>query len=216
VRCDGGIIKCFSQGAAKGYLIAPSEVPLIEGYEQAISVTSGTTRTPGNDLIFINDIKHNVYLVGSETGIRNETKLRGMEKAEKFNGHPAQDDNLYQPKWINKNQGIINVSNSVTRSTSSRITVTTEDRLGGIIFKGLDLNQNIIVENERITPDGYAHLELRLYTPDGLLLDTVEIPNPYFTTVYRKTYTAPDGSVYQMLTTPTGVKFIKWQLAEGE
>jgi hypothetical protein len=216
VRCDGGIVKYFSKGTAKGSLKAPAGISLIEGYEQSVSVTTGTTRNPGNDLIFINDIKHDVFLIGSEIGTRDEAKLRSMDKVEKFNGHPALDNNLYQPKWINKNQGIINIADSGTREASKPIKVTTDDRLGGIIFKGLDIDRNVIIENERITADGYAHLELRLYTSYGLLLDTVELPNLYFTAVYRKTYTAPDGSVYQMLTSPTGVKFIKWQLSQGE
>jgi hypothetical protein len=44
------------------------------------------------------------------------------------------------------------------------------------------------------------------------VLSIQEIPNHYYTTVYKKTELAQDGSVYQMLTTPAGVEIWQWQL----
>ena len=45
--------------------------------------------------------------------------------------------------------------------------------------------------------------------PEPLL----ELPNDYFTTVYRKFDVRPDGTVWQMRTTPDGVAFTRLEVA---
>ncbi len=84
-----------------------------------------------------------------------------------------------------------------------------EGYAGAVLFKGLDAGGNIYVELECIV-GGRAELEVHRYSPDGKRLAFWRMPNNYFTTVYRKTEVAPDGSVYQMLTTPDCVQIIRY------
>ena len=49
------------------------------------------------------------------------------------------------------------------------------------------------------------------YSLSGELLEAFSLPNDYFTTVYKKTEIAPDGSVFQMLTTPEGVRILVYK-----
>ena len=65
--------------------------------------------------------------------------------------------------------------------------------------------------NWRITPDNYAHLEIRTYSSSGELLDSLELPNLYYTTIYRKTWLRLDGAIVQMLTEPDGVSYTVWK-----
>ena len=80
---------------------------------------------------------------------------------------------------------------------------------GAALFKGLDAKGNIYVEIENIQ-GASTGLEVHRYAPDGALLALYDLPNKYYTTVYQKTVVTPDGSVYQMLTTPEGVRIIKY------
>ena len=82
-------------------------------------------------------------------------------------------------------------------------------QVGAAIFKGTDAKGNLYVELESIKGDKVG-LEVHRYTPSGKRLAVYKLPNNYFTTVYKKTEVAPDGSVYQMLTTPEGVQIIRY------
>jgi hypothetical protein len=86
----------------------------------------------------------------------------------------------------------------------------TEDAFGGVQVTGVDKKGNAYVELERITPDNYVHLEIRKVSPSGKELATIQLPNDYFTTVYKKTEVEANGDVYQMVTTAAGVEIIKW------
>lgn len=80
---------------------------------------------------------------------------------------------------------------------------------GAALFKGLDVKGNIYLEIENIR-GASTGLEIHRYAPDGTLLALFDLPNKYFTTVYKKTEVTPEGSVFQMLTTPEGVRIIKY------
>jgi len=81
--------------------------------------------------------------------------------------------------------------------------------LGAVLFKGIDANGNLYVELERLA-GGRSELEVHRYSPSGERLRVFALSNDYFTTVYKKTEVATDGSVYQMLTTPDGVRVIRF------
>ena len=68
------------------------------------------------------------------------------------------------------------------------------------------------IECERITPDNYVHLEIRKFTPGGKARDVLELPNNYFTTVYKKTEVGSNGSIYQMITDQDGVRILLWEM----
>jgi hypothetical protein len=78
---------------------------------------------------------------------------------------------------------------------------------GAVLFKGQDLKGNLYVELERII-DNRAELEIHCYSPEGERLKVFNLPNNYFTTVYKKTEVTPNGTVYQILTIPEGVQII--------
>ena len=82
-------------------------------------------------------------------------------------------------------------------------------RAGAVLFKGMDAKGNLYIELENIK-DGKIGLEVHRYSQDGKRLTVFELSNDYFTTVYKKTEIAPDGSVYQMLTTPEGVRILRY------
>lgn len=95
------------------------------------------------------------------------------------------------------------------------VPVRLNDGYAGVcLFKGLDSSGNLYVEVENIR-ENKAGLEVHCYTASGKQLCVFRLPNDYFTTVYKKTEISPDGAVYQMLTTPDGVRIIRYQL-EGK
>jgi hypothetical protein len=63
-------------------------------------------------------------------------------------------------------------------------------------------------ETEQVAPQ-----TVRLFAGAGDGAATVELPNSYFTTIYKK-FEVRDGQVYQMLTTPAGVEFSTRRLAQ--
>jgi len=81
---------------------------------------------------------------------------------------------------------------------------------GVAIFKGRDSSGNLYVEIESIR-DGRAFLEVHRYSTDGKRLAVFPLSNDYFSTVYKKTAIAADGAVYQMLTTPEGVRILRFE-----
>jgi len=81
---------------------------------------------------------------------------------------------------------------------------------GATLFKGTDAKGNLYVELENIK-NGKAELEVHRYAPTGERLMVFPLSNNYFTTVYKKTEVAPEGSVYQMLTTKDGVQILRYR-----
>jgi len=82
-------------------------------------------------------------------------------------------------------------------------------KAGAVLFKGTDSKGNLYVELENIK-NNKAFLEVHRYSQKGERLAVFELSNDYFTTVYKKTQVAPDGSVYQMLTTEQGVRILRY------
>ena len=85
-----------------------------------------------------------------------------------------------------------------------------QGELGAVLFKGTDAKGNLYVELEKMTNTGIG-LEVHRYAPSGERLAVFPLSNNYFTTVYKKTEVAPDGSVYQMLTTKDGVQILRYR-----
>ena len=89
--------------------------------------------------------------------------------------------------------------------------VLDEGEIGAALFKGVDAGGGLFVELEALTANRVG-LEVHRYTSDGRRTGIASLPNNYFTTVYKKTEVAPDGSVYQMRTTASGVEITRWSL----
>ena len=77
------------------------------------------------------------------------------------------------------------------------------------MFKGADDAGNLYVEVERIAGTKVG-LQVHRYSIQGKRLAVFDMENRYFTTVYKKTEVTPDGSVYQMLTMPDGVRILRF------
>jgi len=60
--------------------------------------------------------------------------------------------------------------------------------------------------------DGVVRLEIRRCRDDGRLIQSVELPNRYYTIVYKKIVVDNKGSFYQLqtATATSGVKIVKW------
>jgi len=80
---------------------------------------------------------------------------------------------------------------------------------GAVLFKGADDAGNLYVEVERIAGTKIG-LQVHRYSIQGKRLAVFDMENRYFTTVYKKTEVTPDGSVYQMLTMPDGVRILRF------
>lgn len=92
----------------------------------------------------------------------------------------------------------------------SRISVTVRidgGEAGSALYKGMDNKGNLYVEVENIK-QGKTCLEVHRYAQTGERLAVFELSNDYYTTVYKKTEVAPDGSIYQMLTTENGIQIL--------
>ena len=88
--------------------------------------------------------------------------------------------------------------------------IETADAFGSIIFLDQDERDVIYLETQRIGGDGVVHLEIRRYQGDGRLIQSAELPNSYYTIVYKKIVVDKKGSLYQFQTATSGVKIVKW------
>ena len=71
--------------------------------------------------------------------------------------------------------------------------VETTDAFGSVIFLDQDEKGVVYFECKRIGEDGGVHLEIRRYKADGRLLQSVELPNNYYTIVYKKIFVDKKG-----------------------
>lgn len=209
-RCDGGRVEVFSGGKRTGGFQVSREVPLIEGYEQGIVLAPDPLRVGGPPWVLVNDPAQRHYQVAQAAVEGTAYREVAAERARVFTGKPLADGVSYQPRWVDRHRGLLRGFSNGPADASS-IEITMEDVLGSIVFKGLTPEGNPVVEVERITPDAYAHLDILTYSPSGEQLDSFELPNRYYTTVYRKTWLRPDGAIVQMLTQPDGVSFTVWK-----
>ena len=88
--------------------------------------------------------------------------------------------------------------------------IETTDTFGSVIFLDTDEKGFIYLETQRIGGDGVVHLEIRRCRGDGRLVQSVELPNSYYTIVYKKIVVDKKGSLYQLQSAPSGVKIVKW------
>ncbi len=89
--------------------------------------------------------------------------------------------------------------------------IETTDAFGSIFLLDQDEKGIIHLEVQRIGADGVIRLEIRRYRGDGSLVQIMELPNNYYTIVYKKSFVDKQGSVYQLQTAKSGVKIVKWE-----
>ncbi len=88
--------------------------------------------------------------------------------------------------------------------------IETPDTFGSVFFLDQDEKGIIYLETQRIGADGDVKIEIRRYLDDGRLIQAVGLPNSYYTIVYKKAIVDKKGILYQLQTSPAGVKIVKW------
>jgi hypothetical protein len=109
-----------------------------------------------------------------------------------------------------KQKGSVKITNDENLSLKV-ITMATPDSFGMKPFLDQDEKRHLYIQTQRITDEDATHLEVRKYAEDGKLVAAVEFPNTYYTTVYKKLEVDMHGNIFQLMTTPEGVKIIKWE-----
>lgn len=207
----GHKIQMFTRG---GQILAeitvPDQVPLVEGYGQDIWEEEGR--------ICVNDPDERIYcfnatdsapttassvVMGRRAGKTERVLVWGGEQGAraykltipeewaapclgKF--EPAKAPCFFDPK-------------SVRRESPAR---------GAFLFKGVwEKPRRYVFELEEI---GDRNVRLMIIsTSDNKSFARLELPNSYYTTVYKKTEVTSNGDLWQMVTTPDGVEFVRWR-----
>ena len=197
-------VRCYSpKGELLREIKIADAIQLVEGYAQNIFIDAE------NNLVVnrVDQRVHPLATVGSK-----EISLLSAEAqmhSEKTGYLGKADKNRYQMQWRNKHQADILVANSANNLVST-ISITTPDEFGAVLFLGQDATGNIYTEVERTDPNTILHLEVRKFNPDGKLIAIIEVPNNYFSTVYKKLEIDVAGNIYQMHITQQGVRVIKY------
>lgn len=89
--------------------------------------------------------------------------------------------------------------------------IETMDTFGAVAFLDRDERGTIYIETQRIGQDGTVHHEIRRYQSNGRLVQIVELPNDYYTIVYKKVVVDKKGVLYQLQTTQPGIRIVKWE-----
>jgi len=186
------------------------DIELIEGYGQGVIIDDF-----GN--LFVNKIQK-MFKIGvttRQTGKSATSSLSILDKKQQLasekNGMVSKTrENRFKAKWKDKHKASLQILTD-DEVLLKEVEMSTPDIFGGVLFLRKDNNGSIYIEAERITSDNYVHLELRKFDSGGSLLSIIELPNDYYTTVYKKIDVDSSGNIYQLLTTPTGVQLDKWE-----
>ncbi|MBU1052897.1 MAG: hypothetical protein KKC46_03575 [Proteobacteria bacterium] len=183
------------------YPIAP-EITLYEGYGQWM-------RIDGYGDLYIRS-KGKAYKILKGIG-RQNTVLSGEEQFKSERGGTPDKSGSF---WftiakdnIKRFKLCVHAKNG---SFINEFPIETEDIFGSVIFLDQDEKGIIYLETKRIGTNGVTHLEIRRYRRNGRLIQSIELPNKYYTTIYKKIIIDKKGDIYQLQTTPSGVKIIKW------
>ena len=195
----------------KNYEISRN-IQLVEGYGQGIMFDNS-----GN--LFVNNlqkifkigtpVKQTGKIIANHLSVLSSTQQLTSEK----NGIVCKSNgNRFQTEVKDKHNATLRILNEDKNLLNLKeITMSIPDVFGSVLFLGSDNQGGIYIETERITKDNYVHLEVRKYDSSGNLLSVIELPNDYYTTVYKKIEVDNNGNIYQLLTTSKGVQLIKWQ-----
>ncbi len=209
VGADGSILvlqgdtvtQVGKDGKVKAAVSVASELDLIEGYGQDVSIKDGKD-------VMVNRPDGKAYAVAS-------LGAKGLQKAAKVqqlaSECPAGVGIGYDVKYVDK-ETVRLLKYDAKNEVVDTADIKTDDVFGGVQVKGVDNAGNVYIECERITADNYVHLEIRKVRPDGTQVDVLELLNTYYTTVYKKTEVDAAGNIYQMATEQSGVKILLWKM----
>jgi len=196
---EGHSVKSFSrQGVLLRTLQLPKSLPLVEGYAQEVFQENG--------LIGVNDPDQTVYLFDPNVPTPKEPlQIRKGRRAEGARRIFTRTENRTVQLVFAENESERGPTNERYIPLTNRFADTL--RLGALIYRGMAGGKpSIICETEEIGLQS-VRLVVRIFGSDGKEISAVELPNRYYTTVYKKFEVLPDGNLWQMLTTPDGVTF---------
>ncbi|MBA3035484.1 MAG: hypothetical protein FP814_03220 [Desulfobacterium sp.] len=183
------------------YPIAPA-LTLYEGYAQWMRIDDY------GDLYV--KAQGKTYRICKNIGRRNAVLSEDAQVKSERNGTPN-NSGTYWFKLAKKNSKHFNLRiHDKQGNPVNDFPIETADTFGSVIFLDQDENGVIYLETKRIGADGIAHLEIRRYLDNGRLIQSVELPNSYYTIVYKKIVVDKKGALYQLQTAPSGVKIVKW------
>ena len=208
-RLNRGRVAVFRNGQQQESFQVPRSLKLVEGYEQSIAWQRDSEATSKAGWIALTGPDQMQFRV-ARTSAGSRSEVFSADQIERQAGVAAANQQLYRTRRVSGQQGQIEAF-SASGEPLPPISIPMEETLGAVIFKGSDLKGRLYVEVERLAQDGWVTLEIRVYSPGGDLLESFELPNQYYTTIYRRTFLKPDGSIIQMQTRPEGVVFTQWK-----
>lgn len=204
-------IQVFTRGGQQlAEVTVPAPVPLVEGYGQDVWEEEGH--------ICVNDPDERTYcfnptdstpttagamMVGRQAGKGERVLVAGGERG--AHAHkltvPEEWTRVHLDKFTPPKVACFFDPKAVRRQSPAR---------GGLLFKGVwEKPRRYVFEMEEV---GDRDVKLMIVsTSDGKSFARLELPNSYYTTVYKKTEVMANGDLWQMVTTPDGVEFVRWR-----
>lgn len=202
---DIHLVRVYSaKGELSQEIKIDESIKLIEGYAQKIYIDA-------DKKLMVNQVDQLVYPLAtlSSSGLINQTptdQVKGIKLGYLGNA----DTNRYRMNWKNKHQAEIIIASGTINNATGTISIESDDELGAVLYLGQDTAGSNYTEIERTDANDILHLEVWKYNSARKLVDTIEIPNDYFSTVYKKLELDDAGNIYQVQTKPEGVKVIKY------
>lgn len=207
----GRHVQIFTQsGQLLHELTLPPEVPLVEGYAQEVWME--------NERVCVNDPDETVYCFDtSQTVPTTASQIllgRRVDSTNRILVHRQLGD-VRAVKLAAATAGAtreaLTKQLSATFFDAKAFRRRSDSAQGALLFRGYDERRKAyLFEMEEIQG---RNVQLRVVsTKDGKLGGALDLPNAYYTTVYKKVEMARDGSLWQMLTTKEGVKFTHWEV----
>lgn len=191
---DGHTVSAWNQAGQMIHTMqVPDAVPLVEGYAQDVFEEDGR--------ICVNDPDEHVYCFDADADrpTTAATTRRGR----------AHDRERAFTRGANRHEAFVQTG----RGRESRISPDADNALGVVIYRGRSPAGNALIEVEEIEATGRVRLKIKEAGHAGCR-DLHDLPNDYFTTVYRKFEVQPDGSIWQMYPTDAGVEFIQYEAGQ--
>ncbi|MDM8560051.1 alpha/beta fold hydrolase [Candidatus Parabeggiatoa sp. HSG14] len=189
------------RGKATQHQISP-DIPKVEGYGQGMRVDNA-----GN--LYLCQFQQ-CYQIGvaQKNGIKI---LHPDEQLENVSpGYPIKDNKFVRTLWKSNHKAVIEIMDEDWAIVQT-IPMKTDDVFGMVGFLRQDDKGFFYIEVERITNDNYVHLEIWQYDEKGQHVSVTELPNDYYSTVYKKAYIDESKGITQLFTTQNGVKVISYQ-----
>jgi hypothetical protein len=204
---DNHLVRVYSAtGKFNREIKIDASINLIEGYAQKIYIDAAQN-------LVVNRVNQQVHPLAtlSTTGLKSLSPIDQVKKWKE--GYLGKADKYWHwMSWGNKHRADINISDGIANHATGSISIKTNDELGAVLYLGQDTAGSNYAEIERTDAKDILHLEVWKYNAARKLVDTLEVPNDYFSTVYKKLELDNAGNIYQMQTKPEGVTLIKYSM----